>query len=168
MAAYTPMHHFDGTRESIDFLRYDLRQSRVLPAGIEKSAVIGVGGGRDAGRASVRRQGHHRHRAQRNLHRPAYCDPFYSSFSNLRSGARPETRGRRCAILVCSDRADVRFDPDEPDRHVGGDQRRRLLVVGERALHPEGWRAFTRRAQRSRRVYRQPLGTAGMSTSQAA
>ena len=46
-AAGTLMHHFDGTRESIDFLRYDLVNLAYNLPGIAKSAVIGVGGGRD-------------------------------------------------------------------------------------------------------------------------
>ena len=46
-AAGTVMLHFDGTRESIDFLKYDLVNLAYHLPGIEKSAVIGVGGGRD-------------------------------------------------------------------------------------------------------------------------
>lgn len=46
-AAGTAMHHFDGTNESIDFLRYDLVNLAYHLPGIAKSAVIGVGGGRD-------------------------------------------------------------------------------------------------------------------------
>ncbi len=46
-AAGTIMHRFDGTNESIDFLRYDLVNLAYYLPGITKSAVIGVGGGRD-------------------------------------------------------------------------------------------------------------------------
>ncbi len=45
--AGTVMHHFDGTKESIDFLRYDLVNLAYRLPGINKSAVIGFGGGRD-------------------------------------------------------------------------------------------------------------------------
>jgi spermidine synthase len=45
--AGTPMNHFDGTSASIDFLRYDLVNLAYHLPGIVKSAVIGVGGGRD-------------------------------------------------------------------------------------------------------------------------
>jgi len=45
--AGTHMYHFDGTTESIDFLRYDLVNLAYHLPGITKSAVIGVGGGRD-------------------------------------------------------------------------------------------------------------------------
>jgi hypothetical protein len=46
-SAGTVMHHFDGTRASIDFLKYDLVNLAYHLPGIGKSAVIGVGGGRD-------------------------------------------------------------------------------------------------------------------------
>lgn len=46
-AAGTAMNYFDGTRASIDFLRDDLVNLAYYLPGIEKSAVIGVGGGRD-------------------------------------------------------------------------------------------------------------------------
>lgn len=46
-AAGTVMHHYDGTRASIDFLKYDLVNLAYHLPGLEKSAVIGVGGGRD-------------------------------------------------------------------------------------------------------------------------
>ena len=45
--AGTNMFHFDGTRRSIDFLKYDLVGLAYRLPGIHKSAVIGVGGGRD-------------------------------------------------------------------------------------------------------------------------
>ena len=46
-AAGTMMHHFDGSPESIDFLKYDLVNLAYYLPGLTKSAVIGVGGGRD-------------------------------------------------------------------------------------------------------------------------
>jgi len=46
-AAATPMNHFDGTKQSIDFLRYDMVNLAYCLPGIRKAAVIGVGGGRD-------------------------------------------------------------------------------------------------------------------------
>ena len=46
-AAGTEMYHYDGTPKSIDFLRYDLVNLAYYLPGIAKSAVIGVGGGRD-------------------------------------------------------------------------------------------------------------------------
>ena len=41
------MFHYDGTRGSIEFLRYDLVNLAYSLPGIRKAAVIGVGGGRD-------------------------------------------------------------------------------------------------------------------------
>jgi hypothetical protein len=45
--AATSMYHYDGTLGSIGFLRYDLVNLAYHLPGIRKSAVIGVGGGRD-------------------------------------------------------------------------------------------------------------------------
>jgi spermidine synthase len=45
--ASTFMFHYDGTVNSISFLRYDLVNLAYYLPGIRKSAVIGVGGGRD-------------------------------------------------------------------------------------------------------------------------
>ena len=41
------MLHFDAADRSLDFLRYDLVNLAYSLPGIKKSAVIGVGGGRD-------------------------------------------------------------------------------------------------------------------------
>ncbi len=46
-SASTLMFHYGGTRDSIAFLRYDLVNLAYHLPGIHKSAVIGVGGGRD-------------------------------------------------------------------------------------------------------------------------
>jgi hypothetical protein len=45
--AGTAMFHYDGTPESIEFLRYDLVNVAYNLPGIRKAAIIGVGGGRD-------------------------------------------------------------------------------------------------------------------------
>ncbi|HUD23468.1 MAG TPA: hypothetical protein VMQ60_11545 [Acidobacteriaceae bacterium] len=45
--ASTCVFHYDGTRDSIAFLKYDLVSLAYRLPGIHKSAVIGVGGGRD-------------------------------------------------------------------------------------------------------------------------
>jgi hypothetical protein len=45
--ASTAMYHYGGTRESIEFLRYDLVNLAYNLPGIRKAAIIGVGGGRD-------------------------------------------------------------------------------------------------------------------------
>jgi hypothetical protein len=46
-SAATSMFHYDGKRESLSFLQYDLVNLAYRLPGIHKSAVIGVGGGRD-------------------------------------------------------------------------------------------------------------------------
>ena len=46
-SAATSMFHYDGTRDSISFLKYDLVNLAYRLPDIHKSAVIGVGGGRD-------------------------------------------------------------------------------------------------------------------------
>lgn len=46
-AAGTMMPHYDGTKASIDYLRYDLVSLAYRMPGIHKAAIIGVGGGRD-------------------------------------------------------------------------------------------------------------------------
>ena len=82
--ASTPMHHFDGGNESIDFLKYDIVNLAYYVPGIRTCAVIGVGGGRDLMAAHLFGVGditgielnpififlHTRH-------------PFYARFSNL-------------------------------------------------------------------------------------
>ena len=46
-SAGTIMFHYDGTAQSIDFLRYDLVNLAYMLAPPKKAAIIGVGGGRD-------------------------------------------------------------------------------------------------------------------------
>ena len=83
-AAGTSMFHFDGTPQSIDFLKYDLVGLAYRLPGIRKSAVIGVGGGRDVltaylfGVSDI--TGVELNPIFINLHTR---DPFYSKFSNL-------------------------------------------------------------------------------------
>jgi hypothetical protein len=82
--AATAMFHYDGTRESISFLQYDLVNLAYRLPGIRKSAVIGVGGGRDLlsahlfGVADI--TGVELNPIFINLHT---LDRFYRSFSNL-------------------------------------------------------------------------------------
>jgi len=83
-AAGTAMFHYDGTRDSIDFLRYDLVNLGYRLPGIHKSAVIGVGGGRDIMSAYLFGvtdiTGVELNPIFINLHEH---DPFYKNFSNL-------------------------------------------------------------------------------------
>ncbi len=82
--AGTAMFHYDGTRDSISFLKYDLVNLAYRLPGIHKSAVIGVGGGRDLMSAHLFGvsdiTGVELNPIFINLHTR---DPFYSTFSNL-------------------------------------------------------------------------------------
>src|SRR5215831_15597086 len=82
--AGTAMFHYDGTRESISFLQYDLVNLAYRLPGIHKSAVIGVGGGRDLMSAYLLGvsdiTGVELNPIFINLHTQ---DSFYSKFSNL-------------------------------------------------------------------------------------
>jgi hypothetical protein len=82
--AGTVMHHYDGTDKSIRFLRFDLVNLAYNLPGIRKSAVIGVGGGRDLLSAHLY--------GVRDLTgielNPIFIglhttEPFYRAFSNL-------------------------------------------------------------------------------------
>jgi len=83
-AAGTSMFHYDGTRNSIAFLQYDLANLAYHLPGIHKSAVIGVGGGRDILAAHLFGvndiTGVELNPIFINLHTR---DPFYKSYSNL-------------------------------------------------------------------------------------
>ena len=84
--AATSMFHYDGTRDSIGFLRYDLVNLAYHLPGINKSAVIGVGGGRDVFSAHLFGvpdiTGVELNPIFVDLHTR---DPFYRNFSNLTS-----------------------------------------------------------------------------------
>jgi hypothetical protein len=82
--AGTAMFHYDGSRDSISFLQYDLVNLAYRLPGIHKSAVIGVGGGRDLMSAYLLGvsdiTGVELNPIFINLHTH---DSFYSHFSNL-------------------------------------------------------------------------------------
>lgn len=82
--AGTVMFHYNGTRDSIAFLKYDLVNLAYHLPGIRKSAVIGVGGGRDLLSAhlfGVRDiTGVELNPIFINLHTR---DPYYKNYSNL-------------------------------------------------------------------------------------
>jgi hypothetical protein len=83
-SADTSMFHYDGSRESISFLQFDLVSLAYRLPGIQKSAVIGVGGGRDLMSAHLfgvsDLTGVELNPIFINLHER---DPFYKNFSNL-------------------------------------------------------------------------------------
>jgi hypothetical protein len=85
-AAGTMMFHYDGTAESIDFLKYDLVNLAYHLPGRAKIAVIGVGGGRDILSAHAFNAkditGIELNSIFVDLHT---INPLYSKFSNLKS-----------------------------------------------------------------------------------
>lgn len=149
-AAGTTMHHFDGTRESIDFLKYDLVNLAYHLPGIEKSAVVGVGGGRDLLAAhlfgvkditGVELNGifvdlHVRH-------------PLYSAFSNLAKvpGLKLEVDDARSWFAA----TDQRFDLIQMSMiDTWAATSAGAFSLSENGLYTlEGWRAFTSRLTES-------------------
>jgi hypothetical protein len=145
-AAGTTMPHFDGTRESIDFLQYDLVNLAYHLPGIEKSAVIGVGGGRDVLSAhffgvkditGVELNG-----IFVDLH---LRDPFYSAFSNLKSvpGLKLEVDDARSWFAATDQSFDlIQMSLIDTWAATGAG----AFSLSENGLYTlEGWRAFTRR-----------------------
>jgi spermidine synthase len=83
-AAGTQMFHYDGTRQSLEFLRWDLVNLAYNLPGIHKAAVIGVGGGRDVFSAHLYGvediTGVELNQIFIDLHTKV---PYYRSYSNL-------------------------------------------------------------------------------------
>jgi hypothetical protein len=145
-AAGTVMHHYDGTRASIDFLKYDLVNLAYHLPGLEKSAVIGVGGGRDLLSAhlfgvkditGVELNGilidlHTRH-------------PFFAPYSNLTSvpGVKlhvDDARSWFAATRESFDLVQMSMIDTWAATGAGG------FSLSENGLYTlEGWRAFTGR-----------------------
>ena len=154
--AGTAVYRFTGKLEELSFLRYDVTNLAYAVPGLKTAAVIGVGGGRDLlSRPSLRRARGGRRRDQPDLHRPA--DAALRGLHRHRPRAGNQLRGRRGAQLVRPHRPFVRPPPDEPDRHLGGDRRRRLHALGKRPLHRRGVADLPRAADAGRRVHGQPL-----------
>ncbi len=144
--AGTVMHHYDGTRRSIDFLKYDLVNLAYHLPGLEKSAVIGVGGGRDLLSAhlfgvkditGVELNGilvdlHTRH-------------PFFAPYSNLTSvpGVKlhvDDARSWFAATRESFDLVQMSMIDTWAATGAGG------FSLSENGLYTlEGWRAFTGR-----------------------
>jgi hypothetical protein len=83
-AAATSMFQYDGTRDSITFLQYDLVGLAYRLPGIHKSAVIGVGGGRDVMTAHLYGVTDITGVELNPIFiRLLTRDPFYSKFSNI-------------------------------------------------------------------------------------
>ena len=133
--AGTPMTEWDGNPASLDWVSYDVT---ALPYQIRKggrSAVIGVGGGRDilaaiwSGRARD-----HRRRDQQQHHRAARHAPSPLHPARRSSGVR--LVHDEAPRFMTRDERPLRRDPDVARRHLGGHRCRRLHAERERALHP--------------------------------
>lgn len=145
-AAGTPMHHFDGTKQSIAFLKYDQVNLALHLPDIRKSAVIGVGGGRDLLSAhlfgvpditGVELNGifidlHTRH-------------PFFSEFSGLRNvpGLKLTVDDARSWFAATDQTFDlIQMSMIDTWAATGAG----AFTLSENGLYTlEGWRAFTRR-----------------------
>ena len=144
--AGTTMPHFDGSRGSIDFLQYDIVNLAYHLPGIRKSAVIGVGGGRDLlaahlfGVADI--TGVELNRIFIDLHTR---DPFYAAFSNLRSvpGLRLVVDDARSWFAATDERFDL-IQMSMIDTWAATTAG--AFSLSENGLYTlEGWRAFTGR-----------------------
>lgn len=145
-AAGTPMHHFDGTRESIDFLKNDQVNLALHLPDIRKSAVIGVGGGRDLLSAHLFGvpdiTGVELNRIFVDLHTR---DPFYADFSGLRTvpGLKLHVDDARAWFASTKETFDlIQMSMIDTWAATGAG----AFTLSENGLYTlEGWRAFTRR-----------------------
>jgi hypothetical protein len=144
--AGTPMHRFDGTPASIDFLKYDLVNLALHLPGIRKSAVIGAGGGRDLLSAHLFGvpdiTGVELNRIFVDLHN---VHPFYSEFSGLKKipGARLIVDDARSWFAATDQSFDlIQMSMIDTWASTGAG----AFTLSENGLYTlEGWRAFTRR-----------------------
>lgn len=144
--AGTWIHYFDGSPRTIDFLRYDLTNLAYSLPGIEKAAVIGVGGGRDMLSAHLF--------GVRDVTgielNPIFIDlltrhPFYSSFNRLASlpGVRFVVDDARTWFASTSDRFDlIQMSMVDTWAATGAG----AFSLSENGLYTlEGWRQFVSR-----------------------
>jgi MFS family permease len=145
-AAGTVMHHFDGTPESIDFLRYDLVNLAYHLPHIAKSAVIGVGGGRDVMSAHLFGvkdiTGVEINRIFIDLHTR---HPFYAQYSNLRAipGLKLHVDDARSWFAATKESFDlIQMSMIDTWAATGAG----AFSLSENGLYTlEGWRAFVGR-----------------------
>ena len=142
-AAGTAMFHYDGTRDSISFLQYDLVNLAYRLPGIHKSAVIGVGGGRDLMSAHLFGvpdiTGVELNSIFINLHTH---DSFYKNYSNLTAlpNLKLHVDDARSWFASTKDRFDlVQMSMIDTWAATGAG----AFSLSENGLYTlEGWRAF--------------------------
>jgi hypothetical protein len=147
-SAGTTMFHYDGTPQSISFLRDDLVGLAYRLPGIHKSAVVGVGGGRDVmtahyfGVPDITG-------VELN---PIFIDlltrnPFYKNFANV--DAVPN-------LKLYVDDARSWFSSTH-ERYDLVQMSRGLHLERKRTLHLRGLARLSQADQRRRNLYRQPM-----------
>ena len=145
-AAGTAMTHFDGTDQSLAFLRYDLVNLAFSLPGIAKSAVIGVGGGRDVLSAHIFGvkdiTGVEVNRIFIDLHT---TDPVYAPYSNLTAvpGLKLHVDDARSWFAATDESFDlIQMSMIDTWAATGAG----AFSLSENGLYTlEGWRAFTNR-----------------------
>ena len=145
-AAGTVMPSFDGTRESIDYLKYDIVNLGYYLPDIRKSAVIGVGGGRDVMSAHLFGvsdiTGVELNSIFIDLHTR---DPFYSAHSNLTKvpGVKLRVDDARSWFAATDESFDlIQMSMIDTWAATGAG----AFSLSENGLYTlEGWRAFTAR-----------------------
>lgn len=142
-SAGTNMFHYDGTDASVSFLRYDLVNLAYHLPGIRKSAVVGVGGGRDILSAHLFGVGDITG-VELN---PVFIDlltrePFYKKFSNLSGlpGVRLHVDDARSWFAATHEKFDlVQMSMIDTWAATGAG----AFSLSENGLYTlEGWRAF--------------------------
>jgi hypothetical protein len=144
--AGTTMYHFDGTRKSIDFLKFDLVNLAYHLPGIRKAAVIGVGGGRDLlaahlfGVSDI--TGVELNGIFVNFHTR---DPFFAQYSNLMAvpGVKLVVDDARSWFAATNESFDlIQMSMIDTWAATGAG----AFSLSENGLYTlQGWRAFTKR-----------------------
>src|SRR5262249_31271877 len=143
--AGTLMHHFDGTKDSIHFLRYDVVNLAYNLPGIDKAAVVGIGGGRDLLSAHLYGVPH----ITGIELNPIFVDlltrhPVYKPFANL--GAIPNLEIHLDDARSWFASTDERFDLIQMSMiDTWAATGAGAFTLSENGLYTlEGWRAFLR------------------------
>ena len=111
---------------------------------------------------SVRVPRHYRRRAQSHLHRPPHGSGQAARLRRRRRPAGNALRGRRRPELVRADPGEIRPDRNEHGRYLGRHRCRRILALGERALHRRGLEDISLRAESERPAHCIPLALAAL------
>ena len=155
--AGTTMFRFGGDLGEVDFLKYDVTSLAYYIRNRGRSAIIGVGGGRDLLSAYL-----FGFRDVTGVElNPIFIDYLtrrFRDFNRLADlpGVRFETDEAR-SWFANAGREQLRPHADEHDRHLGGDRGGRLLAIGERSLYGRGLAPLSRQPGARRRVHRVAL-----------